>query len=272
MHFRFKKALAALVIAASMVPISGVEVSATSTTIISNSTSITTPYSSLPKNTKVSQCLVTVNSSDGTKTYRIFEQGNKKLRSTYIRLHGCAACSLTTVLSAYSKKYANYTPEKTSQILEKKVFGTSVWKKNYTKNKMPVSLNGITKILKYCGIKAEYVRSFKDADAVARITAHLKEGKPVIIETNCRKQSNGKYGKYTNKWAGGKHTMVLLGIASNGKVIVADSANRTWAGKNQRIKYTKMSSLVHYMYPCKKVSNKYYYSSQKTTGGYILVD
>lgn len=265
MHFNFKKAVAGLLLACTVASTSGLSVSAAS---------VTTPYSSLPKNTKTSECYVKINSSNNQiRNYHIFYQRDKKKRSTYIRNHGCAVSSLTTVLSAYSKKYEKYTPEKTSNKLEKKVFGSSTWKANYNRKKMPISLNGITKILNYCGIKAKYVRFFKDASAVKDITAHLNQGKPVIIEVNNQKQYNGKFSKkYTNKWASSKHTIVLLGIASNGKVIVADSANRNWSGNNQRIKYTTMNSIIHYMYPCTKSTSSYYYKSLKSSGGYILVD
>lgn len=173
------------------------------------------------------------------------------------------------------QKYRNYTPNKTSRILEKKVFGSSRWNANYRKSlgaQRPVSLYGISKVLSYCNISNRYIRFFKDKTAVRQIEKHLKTGNPVIIEVNNRTQKNGRFGSYTNKWSSSKHTMVLLGMTNTGKVIVADSATRKWSGKKQRIKFTTMKELVKYMIPCKSVSTSVYYKSVSSAGGYILVN
>ena len=246
---------------------------------------ITTPYKTLPKDTDVNEYVVQINGA-GNKvlSYRVFSQGgntqeastlNVKKRTDYVAIHGCAVSSLTTVLSAHSKKYANYTPTKTYKKLEKKVFGLRRWRANYSKSKsrqMPVSLYGITKILNYCKIKARYVRTFRDASAVRTIENHLKKGKPVIIEVNNHRQTNGRfYRAYNQRWATTKHTMVLLGMTDTGKVIVADSAFRTWSGSRQRIKFATMKNLVHYMIPSKTTSYSCYYQSASSNGGYILV-
>lgn len=236
---------------------------------------VTTPSAKISKNTDKVQHRVTVNSENGTRTFRVFEQ-NAYGKKSYIAQHGCAVCSLTTVLSGYSKKYANYTPKKTYTILEKKVFGTRVWKSNYKKSlrsQMPVSLYGISKVLKACGIKNKYVRYFKDAQAIRQITNHLKTGNAVVIEVNNHQQKNGKISsKYDSRWSSSKHTMALLGLTNNGKVIVADSANRSWSGSRQRIKFATVSHLVKYMIPCKSSSTSCYYTSVRVNGGYILVN
>ena len=110
---------------------------------------IVTKKSTISKNTKVDIYKATVQSGNGERTYRVFAQTSKKYKkNSFISLHGCAVCSLTTVLSGYSKKYRNYTPDKTSRILEKKVFGSSRWNANYRKSlgaQRPVSLYGISK-------------------------------------------------------------------------------------------------------------------------------
>ena len=66
--------------------------------------------------------------------------------------------------------------------------------------------------------------------------------------------------------------MVLLGMTDKGKVIVADSATRSWSGTKQRLKLTTMNELVKYMIPCKSVSTSVYYKSVSSAGGYILVN
>ena len=238
---------------------------------------VTTPKSSLPKNTDVDKCTVTVNGDSGARTFRVYAQNPSTLKKrTYISMHGCAASALTTVLSGYTKNYAKYTPAKTRKLLEKKVFGTKKWKANYNKSlsrQMPVSLYGISRVLNYCKIPSKYVRYFKDTKAVKEIENHLKTGNAVIIEVNNHKQKNGKISSaYTTKWATSKHTMALLGMTDTGKVIVADSAYRSWSGKKQRIKYTTMKELVQYMIPCKVTSKSYYYTSVAASGGYVLVN
>lgn len=238
---------------------------------------ITTPTKNISQNTKVNKCEVTVNAAnDKQRTYTVYYQKNPAYgKKTYLPLHGCATCSLTTVLSGYSEKYGNYTPTKVYKNLEKKAFGTKRWKANYKKSmarQMPVSLYGISKALDYAGISNKYVRFFKDKTAVKEIKNNLLAGRPAIIEVNNHKQKNGVFSKaYTQRWATGKHTMVLLGMTDNGKVIVADSANRTWSGKKQRIKFAKMEELIKYMIPCKSYSKGYYYTSHRVNGGYVLV-
>ena len=245
---------------------------------------VTTPLRSISRDTDVNEFVAEINGAGNRVfSYRIFSQGGnahvanvRNLKKDYVALHGCAVSSLTTILSAHSRKYANYTPAKTYRRLEKKVFGLRSWRANYSRNKlsqMPVSLYGITKILNYCKIKARYVRTFRDANAVRDIERHLRKGKPVVIEVNNHLQRNGRiFSAYNRKWANSKHTIVLLGMTDTGHVIVADSAYRKWSGSKQRIKFASMKNLVHYMIPSKKNSNSYYYQSAESNGGYILVN
>lgn len=241
------------------------------------SAKVTTPISTLSKKTKVDKYTVEVQKKSGVRTYNVFAQHSKKYKKkSFVAQHGCAVCSLTTVLSGYSKKYKNYTPDKTYKVLEKKVFGTRSWKANYRKSlgaQRPVSLYGISRVLSYCKISNRYVRYFSDKKAVSEIKAHLKTGNAVVIEVNNRRQKNGRIvSGYTNRWSNSKHTMVLLGMTDTGKVIVADSAQRDWSGKKQRIKFAKMEELIKYMIPCTITSNSLYFKSTGGSGGYILVN
>lgn len=237
---------------------------------------VVTPSAMISKETAVDVYNANIQSGSGIKSYRIFAQvSNTYKKNSFIAQHGCAVCSLTTVLSGYSKKYRNYTPAKTSKILEKRVFGTKRWKANYRKSlaaQRPVSLYGVSKVLSYCNISNRYIRFFKDKNAVKQIERHLKTGNPVIIEVNNRRQKNGKFGAYDKKWSSSKHTMVLLGMTNTGRVIVADSATRSWSGERQRVKFTTMNRLVKYMIPCKSVSTSVYYKNVSSAGGYILVN
>ena len=237
---------------------------------------VVTPSAMISKETAVDVYNANIQSGSGIRSYRIFAQvSNTYKKNSFIAQHGCAVCSLTTVLSGYSKKYRNYTPAKTSKILEKRVFGTKRWKANYRKSlaaQRPVSLYGVSKVLSYCNISNRYIRFFKDKNAVKQIERHLKTGNPVIIEVNNRRQKNGKFGTYDKKWSSSKHTMVLLGMTNTGRVIVADSATRSWSGERQRVKFTTMNRLVKYMIPCKSVSTSVYYKNVSSAGGYILVN
>lgn len=113
--------------------------------------SVTTPVSQLPEKSDVGQITVTVNSENGTRKYTIFGQHKNPWKKTkYLDMHGCAVSSLTAVLSAYSKKYRNYTPVQVKNIVEKKALGTAAWKRNYSKpvlRQMPISMYGISKVL-----------------------------------------------------------------------------------------------------------------------------
>ena len=205
---------------------------------------VTTPVSQLPEKSDVGQITVTVNSENGTRKYTIFGQHKNPWKKTkYLDMHGCAVSSLTAVLSAYSKKYRNYTPVQVKNIVEKKALGTAAWKRNYSK---PV---------------------------LKQILKHLKTGNAVVIEANNRTQINGRFSaRTTRRWALGKHTMVLLGLTDDGRVIVADSAQRTWSKKKQRIKYTTVKEIVKYLIPCKSSARTYYFSSTAASGGYVLVN
>ena len=74
---------------------------------------VTTPEASLPAESNVGQITVTVNADKGTRTFTVFGQHKKPWKKDkYLKLHGCAVSSLTTVLSGYKKKYKDYTPQR----------------------------------------------------------------------------------------------------------------------------------------------------------------
>ena len=139
---------------------------------------------------------------------------------------------------------------------------------------MPVTLYGISTILKKCGIRNKYVKRFSsDKKTVKILTRHLNKGEVVVIETNNHRQKNGRISsKYDSKWARSRHTMVLLGMTSEGYAIVGDSANRDWAGNSQRIKLAKLSDLIAHMIPHSPSGKSFYYSGDKCYSGYILVN
>ncbi len=213
-----------------------------------------------------------------SKTYPVFQQkaGIYGDYSAYMTRHGCACCSLTTALAAFVEKYAGLKPDGTISEVERKNFPKEVYKENYGKvmaRQMPVSLYGISVILKEEGVRCEYIGNFNDEDAEKQIMEHLYKGKPVIIETSRMRRKGKRIIRFFDKkYAGSYHTMILLGVDEEGQVVFTDSATRDWAGEQQRLKRAKLSELISYMFPQKNVGDTHlYFSRKKNTGGYILI-
>ena len=113
-------------------------------------------------------------------------------------------------------------------------------------------------------MKNKFVYEFTNEAAVAEITDHLKNGNPVMI-TLRRKNGN-------TKWAGTVHTLLLIGLDEKGNAIVCDSANKSWSGNNQRVKFGNVEELVKFMWSSSELSTSAYYSGRKGTSGYILIN
>lgn len=219
---------------------------------------------SLPPSSKEDKITVSVQNSSGkTYYYTIFNQfsGGYGKYDEFIMWHGCAVSSLTTLLASRVPKLANYDPDDTIRKIENKVFAKSIVKRNYKKKlklQRPVSLYGITRILKKYKIKYKHVYRYSKKTAEKEITAHLKKGNPVLVTVK------------KGKWASTYHTMLLIGLDAKGRAIIADSANRKWAGKHQRIKYAKVSELLKSMWSG-RCSTSVYWNGYNGCGGYILV-
>ncbi len=216
------------------------------------------------------------NQSGKLLTYRMYRQKSNLYGkyTKYVNLHGCAVISMTTVVNAFSKKYASYHPGKIITSLEKSSVSGAEWKLNHVtrnvRNQMPLTLSGITRALRKAGIKAKYVRSFSsDAAVQKQIYAHLKTGNPVIFTA---RNYNRKAGRTDTKWTTYLHTMVFLGRYTTGEVLIADSADRTWYKGNQRLKVVKMSSILPHLFSCTAPGTGSYYTGTGTAGGYILVN
>lgn len=221
---------------------------------------------------------VEIADGDLLKTYPVFQQKAEiyGAYSEYMTKHGCACCSLTTALAALAEKYTDLKPDETISEVERKHFPEEVYKENYGKvmaRQMPVSLYGISIILKKEGVSCEYIGDFEDKAAEKQIMEHLYKGKPVIIETSRMRRKGKKIVRFFDKkYAGSYHTMMLLGVDEEGQVVFTDSATRDWAGEQQRLKRAQLSELISYMFPQKNVGDTHlYFSRKKNTGGYILI-
>lgn len=188
----------------------------------------------------------------------------------FISNHGCAACAATTVLSGYISD--KQTPVNTVKNLELNALGFKNWDKNYSKaekDQMPIALYGIYKVLEKNGIPCKYVRTYSRPSVLSQIRDHLLKGKPVVITVGATRYD----GKKDSRWTGGRHTMVLLGMTDNYKVIVGDSADRASTfGNMRRIKVVNLSDVCGYLFKSTKKSEYPYYINYKYCGGYILVD
>lgn len=212
------------------------------------------------------------------RIYPVFQQkaGIYGKYSEYMTRHGCACCSLTTALAAFVEKYADLKPNGTISEVERKHFPEEVYMENYGKvmaRQMPVSLYGISLILKKEGVSCEYIGDFEDKAAEKQMMEHLYKGKPIIIETS-RMRRKGKriVHFFDKKYAGSYHTMILLGVDEEGQIVFTDSATRDWAGEQQRLKRAKLPELISYMFPQKNVGDTHlYFSRKRNTGGYILI-
>lgn len=225
--------------------------------------------------------LVTVEDPEaGTgRTFPVFRQNAMTYGdcSEYVKRHGCACCSLTTVLAAYVSGREKLTPEETIQSVEPFYIPEQVYSRNYAKpmaRQMPLTLYAISGILSREGVKNRYIGPFEDEDAGRQILSHLYTGRPVIIETSRMRRWKGHIVRLNDKkYAGSYHTMVLLGVCEDGRILFTDSATRSWAGEKQRLKIEELSVLISYMFPQKKEGDSHlYFHRRRETGGYILVD
>ncbi len=211
-----------------------------------------------------------------TRIYRNFKQNSHSYPdyNQYLAWHGCATCSLTTVLRAYSSSYKQSLPNDIIDGIEKQL-GGSGWTKNHVtrgiRGQMPISMYGIASTLEHENIPADYVSSYQStASAKKDIEEHLKTGNPVIIEVRMKSNVTGKKSK---RWTNSYHTMILLGQLTNGHVLLSDAVDRSWYdGDGQRVKEIELDDVMEYMFSCTKDPSSYYYTGSSTAGGYIKVN
>ncbi len=234
----------------------------------------------VPENTNVPRLNVRIHDEYGdSRTFPVFQQNAMVYDdySEYMKRHGCACCSLTTVLAAYRRHFRELKPQFTILVESDLFEGTGEWLANYSKplaRQMPISFYGISFVLRHHHIPHRYIGSFRDDEATEEIRKHLLLGRPVMIETSRIRRKNGWIVRINDKkYAGSYHTMVLLGIDMEGYVIFTDSATRSWAGRQQRLKRERLEVLIDYMYPQRNTGDDHvYFSSRRNTGGYILID
>ncbi len=221
---------------------------------------ITTPEQLIPK-VSVSGAEARIMTARGWQTFKVTRQGAEE-NSHYLIHHGCSVCSLTTILNNYTEKYKDYSAQQVHDEVEKAVFG-------FVSPVMPVTLYGISRILRENDIPCTYVDIYKRKDAFRDIMEHLYSGRPVLLIT---KNRNLITGETDHKWAGSVHCMPLLGMTDMGKVIVADSAYRSWSGAYQRFKLGDLKDLLRHAFSSCCHFHTNYYSGMRLCGGYIKIE
>lgn len=237
-----------------------------------------------PTDTDKAAVTLTVQKKDGTLyKYKIYAQGdsaNYFTRADYFKSHGCSTCTVTSLLNAMAPAVQDYSPDNVVDYLEPAIFGPDAFNSNFSRiltSQMPISMYGITRMLDYYGISYTHRWYYSsDEAAIAEIEEHLKTGDPVIVTTT---KLNGD-----TKWAGSKHTMLLVALLGDDKALLCDPANKTVRG---RLKVASLKDLMNYSYSAYENDNNYlvkkpYFTSTNSTlnirgdkycgtGGYILV-
>lgn len=208
------------------------------------------------------------------RSYDLHRQNSHDYDSydNYLAWHGCAHCSLATVLGAYNSAYAHILPNEVISGIEKKYAPEEQWNKEHVehslRSQMPLSLQGISNLLTKGDVANEYIPSFQYKEARADILAHLKTGHPVIMEV---RQKNCRTGKSSKRWTNSYHTMIFLGAFTDDRVLLCDSINRSWYDGGQRCKIVTIDDVMEYMFSSTKSTTKYYYDGADSDGGYIKI-
>ncbi|MDD7114685.1 MAG: Ig-like domain-containing protein [Lachnospiraceae bacterium] len=220
-------------------------------------------------------CDFSILTANGEKrTYRLFKQNahNYPKYDKYIAWHGCATCSLASVLGAYNDRYCGILPNEVIDGPEKETVKASSWQREHVERalpkQMPLSLYGISSILSKYNVNNTYIRTYEEKTAREDILSHLKTGNPIIFEVG---QRNNKTGKKNQRWTNSYHTMVFLGALTNGKVFLYDAIDRSWYEGGDRVKIVELDDLMRFMFPCTEFSESMYYNGAKSDGGYIKV-
>ncbi|MBQ3281909.1 MAG: fibronectin type III domain-containing protein [Eubacterium sp.] len=236
-----------------------------------------------PKNTNSSTSVaLSVKNQAGVKLkYKLYYQKATALEykypkyKSYLKSHGCSTCALTAVLNATVPKYKNYTPDMVIEKVIRPSVGEQAFKANFSKSlrrQMPIGLKGIAKVLEDNGVQYKYVHKYTTESATKEIKAHLESGNPVIFTVPKSTYSNGV------------HTMCMLSLDKNGRVIVGDSimgSAKKWGKNNRLVKFnttsssksSKVSKICKFFNASTKNVDKvgYFYSGRKGNIGYILV-
>ena len=178
--------------------------------------------------------------------------------ASFIRYNGCGHCCAAMALSL---KGIRITPHEEFELC-RKMWGVPD-EQNGEYNYQSVS--GISKVMGNFGIKCEYfgVPKGKSRDAAKHIEDSLKDGKFVIFWSHPSEKLKD------NPFSTGEHYVLAFGIDENGKVLIANSSNRT--NKNG-VQITDTETIEKALFegsePCDCTWGR---ADLKYTGGYVII-
>lgn len=176
----------------------------------------------LPEKSRGDTADAVVTNKEGTEyNYRLFKQNaGYDNYSDYLSAHGCSTCALTTILRTTVPELSDLTPDKAITDVIYPVIGEKAFNKNFDKamrRQMPITLSGMMRIFDEYGV--EYKKPTTDPDKRAKeIRKWLRNGDPVIFTFG--NGSSAHLSRHT-------HTVLLLGIDDDGKVILGDSLHKS---------------------------------------------
>lgn len=227
-----------------------------------------------------------ISDAHGARTYNIFQQAGMDYDAynEYLNHHGCACCTLTSVLGAFAgssqdpARLSGLTPDRTIREIETLVVPAEIWQENYARpllKQSPINLYGMSQVLSHFGIDHVCIPSFRRRTAIQTIRAHLEKGLPVITEVSRVRYVHGiPVTIHDRRFAASYHFNALVAIEANGDTVwMIDSAHRDWAGQDQRLKRVSIREFINYMFSCheKTARMPLYYEGRRSAGGFILI-
>ena len=153
--------------------------------------------------------------SIGGKSTPVWHQANwsEGEYQEFVRKNGCGHCCAAMALNLHGIKI---TPHEEFTLC-RKLWGEPDRDQEYPQGNYQ-TVGGITKILKYHGVNAEYFGVPSLEDAKARIEESLKNGKQVIFWSN----PNESFPE--NPFSIGEHYVMAVGYTEEGRILVANSS------------------------------------------------
>ena len=178
--------------------------------------------------------------------------------ASFIRYNGCGHCCAAMALNLCG---VNITPYE-EFLLCRKMWGVPD-EQNGEYNYQSVS--GISKVMGHFGIKCEHfgVPKGKSRDAAKHIEDSLKDGKLVIFWSHPSEKMKD------NPFSTGEHYVLAFGIDENGKVLIANSSNRT--NKNG-VQITDIETVEKALYEGADPKDfTWGRADLASTGGYVII-
>ena len=214
---------------------------------------VLTPEAWIRTNTAAKETM-TVNTRNGKKTLTIYKQ--TYFDNATLRNNGCAISAASVALNLMgASRYASVTPLQAHMTLEKQAFG-------YMIEGNPLSAFGVQTLLAAFGVDSSYMKTFTEETAAVAIETNLRQGRPVLCWMG--KGPDGKWDKFM-------HTICLVGMTDTGKIIAADSSNRSWAGSRQRLKLVTMDDILPYLIQSPSAGSNPYWTGLSKSCGILLI-